>query len=198
MAYLAWIAERREQLGIAADSLVIGMIANLRAVKDQASLIRAVALLRDRFPNVVLVLIGGGDPASLQREAEAQGVAQMVRLPGAWPNVPSAHWLFDVSVLSSVSEGFPNSLVEAMAAGRPVVATAVGGIPDAVVHGETGLLVPPRAPEQLAEALATLLESPALREQFGAAGLVRARERFTSDVVLPQLGELYKSLARRR
>ncbi len=101
------------------------------------------------------------------------------------------HWLFDVSVLCSLGEGFPNSIVEAMAAGRPVVATAVGGVPDVVIDGETGTLVPPASPDRLADAILAQLRDPARRTVLGSAGARRARARFHASAVVQQLQSLY-------
>jgi glycosyltransferase involved in cell wall biosynthesis len=100
----------------------------------------------------------------------------------------------DVFVLPSAYEGFGISIIEAMAAGRPVVATAVGGIPDIVVHGETGLLVPPADPAALASAVDTLLTNPRKAATFGARGRERASERFSIEAVVRRHAELYESL----
>lgn len=108
------------------------------------------------------------------------------------------HHLFDISVLASQSEGFPNTLVEAMAAGRPVVATAVGGNRDAVVDGETGRLVPVGDAAALASALQELSDSPQLRARFGAAGLARARAEYRAERVMAGLESMYDDLLRNR
>ena len=106
------------------------------------------------------------------------------------------HHLFDVSVLCSTSEAFPNSVIEAMAASRPVVATSVGGVPDAVRDGVTGLLVPPGDTEQLATAIRRLHDEPALRERFGRAAEAAARAGYSESAVIAQVESLYAQLAR--
>src|SRR5262249_9557960 len=152
------------ELDLAADSLVIGIVASLLAIKDHATLLRALGLLAPEWPTARLVVVGQGPELDdLRRLASELGVASVVRFAGLRPQGPSFHFLFDISVLSSVSEGFPNSLVEAMAAGRPIVATDVGGVRDAVRDRENGLLVPPRAPAAFADALRTLLRDAGLR-----------------------------------
>ena len=122
-------------------------------------------MIAPRWPNLRLVIVGQGpERDALEALATEVGIGAIVRFAGLRPQVPSFHHLFDVSVLCSVSEGFPNSLVEAMAAERPIVATDVGGVRDAVRDGETGLLVPPRSPTQLAKAIECLLGDPSLRQ----------------------------------
>jgi len=110
------------------------------------------------------------------------------------PNEPNLHRLFDISVLCSLSEAFPNSIVEAMAAGKPVVATRVGGVVDAVIDGETGLLVAPREPAALAAAIEQLLTQPDRQREMGAAAARRARTQYHANRVLPALEALYERL----
>jgi len=193
------ITELRAELGIPAGALAIGIVARLVEVKDHASLLTAIATLRTRHPSVRLVLIGDGPcQEPLRAQATRLGIADAVTFAGERVgHTNNIHQLFDVSVLCSLSEGFPNALVEAMAAGVPVVATAVGGNVDAVVDGVTGFLVPSRSPAQLASALAQLAEDRALRQRMGAAGRERARREFSEERVLASLESLYERLVRR-
>lgn len=186
----------RQELGLPADALVVGVVANLRPVKDHQTLLRAIALLepawRDRTH---VVLIGeGSERQPLQALARELGLGDRVHLPGSRSSTPNLHHLFDVSVLCSLHEGFPNSLVEAMAAGRPIVATNVGGIPDAVTPGENGLLVPAQSPDALAAGIGVLLANPDRRRAMGEAGLRRARRDFRAETVIPQLEAVYEQL----
>ena len=105
--------------------------------------------------------------------------------------------MFDVSALSSLSEGFPNTLVEAMAAAVPVVATAVGGSIDAVIQDETGFLVPPRSPHELAQALLRLVESAPLRRALGDGGRERAMDVYRAEPTLLALQSMYDVLLER-
>ncbi|MDB4891755.1 MAG: glycosyl transferase, group 1 [Gemmatimonadetes bacterium] len=188
----------RRDLDVPADALVVGIVARLSPIKDHRSLIKAVALLAPDFPKLVLVLIGSGpNRAELEAFAAAEGVTSIVRFAGQREPPPNLHSLFDVSVLCSLSEGFPNSVVEAMAAGRPVVGTTVGGVPDAVRNGENGILVPVQDPPALAAALAPLLRDSELRRRMGEAGRRIAREEFSASTVLPRLAALYRELATR-
>jgi glycosyltransferase involved in cell wall biosynthesis len=184
------------EIGVPDDALVVGLIAGLRAVKDIPSLLEGAAQLRGRWPALHVVLVGdGSERDALARRASALGIDGSVHFAGHRGQEPNLHGLFDISVLCSLREGFPNSIVEAMAAARPVVATNVGGIPDAVAEGETGLLVPPQRPDRLAAALDTLLADAERRARMGAMAQQRARERYHVDAVLPKLEELYERLA---
>ncbi|MEP6618254.1 MAG: glycosyltransferase [bacterium] len=194
-----WVVGMREQLALAPDALVVGILASLRSIKDHPTLLRAVAVLAPRFPKLVLVLMGTGpDKTNLERLALELGIAGIVRFAGSQPNLPNPHRLFDVSVLCSLSEGFPNTIVEAMAAARPVVATRVGGVPDAVTDGVNGLLTPARDVGALATALERLLLDGDLRTKMGAMGQRMAREQFTAAGVLPGIEQIYTRLAATR
>jgi glycosyltransferase involved in cell wall biosynthesis len=187
----AWIRE----LALEPDTVVVGIVASLLPIKDHATLLRAVAALVPEWPALRLVVVGQGPELDRLRSLSTQlGITHAVRFAGLRPQVPSFHYLFDISVLSSVSEGFPNSLVEAMAAGRPIVATDVGGVRDAVRHGENGLLVAPGDPPAVADALRVLLRDADLRRTMGAAGARRAREEFHAATVVGSLEGLYERL----
>ncbi|HEU5051307.1 MAG TPA: glycosyltransferase [Gemmatimonadales bacterium] len=193
----AALTSLRQRLGVAGGP-VIGIVARLAAVKDHATLLRAVRLLVPRWPGLRVAVVGSGpEREALGRLAAELGIANAVVFAGAHPNRPNLHHAFDVSVLCSKSEGFPNSVVEAMAAGRPVVATRVGGTPDAVLDEATGLLVPPSDPDALAGALGRLLAEPALAIRLGEQGRASARERFGESAVLGRLDALYNRLAHR-
>jgi glycosyltransferase involved in cell wall biosynthesis len=202
----AFVAPRPEErarllaeLGVPRDALVIGVVANLTPIKDHATFLRAVARLAPAWPSLHAVLVGDGEcRATLVARAREAGIADRVHFAGLRPNVPNLHHLFDVSALTSVSEGFPNSLVEAMAAGRPVVATAVGGVVDAVEDGVTGLLAPAGDDGRLAALTASLLEQPVRRRAMGAEAHRRARERYSADAAIGSLETLYESLVAQR
>ena len=179
-------------------SPVVGCVARLRSEKGQATLLRAAARLRDQWPDLVVLLVGDGpEEAGLRALAAELGIADRVCFAGHQSNRPNPHQLFDVSVLASDHEGFPNTLVEAMAAGRPTVASDVGGVSDAVRHDETGLLVPPGDVAALAEALARLLADPRRAAKLGARGRAVARDQFTTEHVMARLLDVYASLGGR-
>ena len=183
------------ELRLADGDLVVGIVASLTPIKDHATLLEAISALVPGWPRLRLVIVGSGPLLETLRErAIALGIADQVRFAGHLPSVPSPHFMFDVSVLCSQSEGFPNSLVEAMAAGRPIVATSVGGVPDAVHDGENGLLVPPGNPMALAGALDTVLSDPERRRRMGEVGASRARAEFHAHAVISTLESLYAEL----
>ena len=159
--------------GAAPTVLTVG---RLQRPKDPLTLARALGLLRARFTAVV---VGEGpDRPLLEAEIRRLGLERAVVLAGDRSDVADVLARADVFVLSSTAEGLPLSILEAMAAGLPVVASSVGGVPEAVEDGETGLLVAPRDPVRLAAAIEGLLADPALRRRLGANGRERVRERF--------------------
>jgi glycosyltransferase involved in cell wall biosynthesis len=188
----------RRELGLSDAEVTIGIVANLRPVKDHATLLRAVKRVADRWPHIRLVLVGDGTSrGELQHLSDALGIQHLVVFAGLQPNQPNLNHLFDISVLCSKREGLPNSVLEAMAAGKPVVATNVGAVADAVVDGVTGLLVRSGDPEQLAAALETLLADPARARQMGETARQRAQERFSASAALGALEALYEGLVQR-
>jgi glycosyltransferase involved in cell wall biosynthesis len=173
----------------------VGIVASLLPIKDHATLLRAIAPLVARWPELRLVVVGQGPELEpLRALGAALGITDAIRFAGHRPQHPSFHFLFDVSVLCSVSEGFPNTLVEAMAAGRPIVATDVGGVGDAVRNGDNGFLVPASDPDALGRALSSLIQDGRLRSIMGAVGARRARDEFHASRVVSSLERLYENL----
>ena len=169
--------EIRSALGVANAPLVL-VLAALREGKGQDVLIDALPILHQRMPRARLVLAGsGGREQQLRRQAAPYGTA--VLFLGARPDVPELLAAADLVVLPSFSEALPTALIEAAAAGRPVVATCVGGIPDVVQHGRTGLLVPPGDAPALAKAMWDVLSAPDLAQTLGHAARRMAQERFS-------------------
>ena len=179
------------------DPPVIGEIARLCDVKGQRELIRALA----DVPRARLVLAGrdleqgGAFADALAREAEGAGVADRVEI-GFREDVSALLTELDVLALPSWTEGLPMTVLEAMAHARPVVATPVGGTPEVVADGETGLLVPPRNPKALAAALRRLLDDPDLRRRMGEAGRRRVASEFTADRMAQRAVAVYERVAR--
>jgi glycosyltransferase involved in cell wall biosynthesis len=190
----------RAALGLAADALVVGTVGNTRPVKGHMDLLRAAAALVARVPAATILLIGAEvEPVAgeLRRFCRGQGLEGRVVFTGARRDVEALLPAMDTFCLPSLSEGMSGALLQAMAAGLPAVATAVGGNPEVVVEGETGLLVPARDPEALARALLTLAEQPALRAQMGAAGQRRVQERYSLRTMVAGYDALYRAVLAR-
>lgn len=184
---------RRQDLGLAEGSFVVGCVARLAPVKGVDQAVRAVARLHARGCPVHLVVVGDGPQrAELEGLARRLGVQGCVHFLGLRRDVPHLLPLFDVLVLPSRNEGMGRAAVEAQAAGIPVVASRVGGIPDVVADGETGLLVAPEDPEALARALATLATDPVRRTRMGKAAREWVKEHLTAEAMVASLDRLYR------
>lgn len=187
----------RQSLDIPADALVIGCVARLRSEKDHPTLLDAFAALSREVDSARLLLVGDGpEEGALRAHAERLGITDRVTFAGHRSASWRLHQVGDVSTLTSLHEGFPNTVVEAMASGRPVVATRVGGIPDAVLPGETGLLVTPRDSSGLLNALRTLALDADLRHRMGVAGRARARTLYRADSVVGALVREYRTITK--
>jgi glycosyltransferase involved in cell wall biosynthesis len=184
-----------ERADDAARGNVIGVAGRLIRLKGIVYLIRALSLIRAEFPAVQLEIAGDGpERGSLEREAASLGLAGRVKFLG-WQSEMApilARWA--VYAQPSVEEGFGISVAEAMAAGLPVVATSVGGLPEAVEDGKTGWLVPPRDSGALAERLACLLRDSDQRRAFGARGRERASELFSDTRMVSEISKIYEAL----
>jgi glycosyltransferase involved in cell wall biosynthesis len=175
----------------------VGAISNLRPVKGLDVFIRAAADVARSHPGAVFTVGGEGTMREeLEGLAGDLGLAERFELPGAVADVPTFLHRLDVCVLCSRSEGLSNAVLEYMAAGRPVVATAVGGTPELIEDGVHGLLVPPGDAAALAAAVRRLLDDPALAVRLAAAARRRARERFGRERMIARFEAFYESCAR--
>ena len=189
---IAELAALRRSAGITGAGPLIGTVARLEPVKDQATLLRALVPVLAGEPGAQLCLVGDGSQrAALQRQAAAAGLADKVFFLGRRADVAQLLPMFDVFVLSSTSEGLPLTLLEAMAAGLPCVATDVGAVSEAIVDGLTGALVAPGDAPALAAALLALLRDPGLARQRGARGQQRARAHFDLRVMTRRYQDLW-------
>jgi glycosyltransferase involved in cell wall biosynthesis len=169
-------------------------VANLRPEKNHETLIAAAAALASTHPQLRFQIVGdGARRAALEHLAELRGVAHMVEFLGHREDVPALLAGADLFVLPSRTEAFPNSAIEAMAAGLPVVCSAVGGLLDLVTPGRTGLLVDPSDPEALAAAIRSLADDPARARALGAAARAEVRSRYSFDRMVQAFEELYEA-----
>jgi len=185
----------RPELGIAPDELVVGTVCALRPQKALDVMLEAVAALKHEFPGLRAVIVGDGEQrAELERMADALGLAGIVSFLGFRADIPDLLTVFDVAVSSSTFEGSPLAILEYMEAGKPVVATRVGGVPDLIEDGEGGVLVEPRDPDALAQAIAGLLRDPERRAELGRRSQERRRREFDIETTVRRLEELYEEL----
>jgi glycosyltransferase involved in cell wall biosynthesis len=185
----------RDELKLRPDAFIIGIIGRIAEEKDHVTLLRAMQQVRQARPDAVLLVIGDGPIGPQVRSAASElGVADVVKFLGFRHDVPALLQLLDVFVLSSTTEGISLTLLEAMAARKPIVATRVGGNPEVVIDGQTGLLVPSKDPQALATAILKVANDPAFRKQLGQAGRVRVESAFSQEQMVAQYHTLYTRL----
>jgi glycosyltransferase involved in cell wall biosynthesis len=185
----------RGELGIGAGNPVIGTVGFLVPLKALDVLVRAAALLAPQFPRLRVLVAGDGEEkARLEALVDELALKETVLLLGHRPDVPDLLASFDVAVCCSDSEGSPLSVLEYMEAGKPVVATRVGGIPDLIDDGVHGLLVERQDPVGLADALAALLRDPERASRIGERARERRRREFDIDVMVKAFEDLYLEL----
>ena len=177
---------------------IVGSIARLNPEKDHNSLLHAFALLRSRYPGARLVLAGAGPERDrLERLAASLGIAGAVEFLGHVADVRPVHARLDVYVQSSHVEGLPVAVLEALAAGIPVVAARVGGNEEAVIDGVCGVLVPPRNPHAIADAVARIIDQPEIAREMGAAGRRHVENVFGAPAMVEATDALMRRLLAR-
>lgn len=191
------MASRRRE-GIPPDAIVALCVSNFYPYKGHEDLVEAAARVVPTFPDVVFLLVGrdSGTLEATRTRIRERGLERSFRFFGSRPDVADLLRASDLFVHPSREEGFSNAILEAMAAGLPVVACNVGGNPEAVVDGETGRLVPTRTSERLADALLEMIGDPKKRKAFGQAGRRRAGGEFSLNRMVVEMERLYESLAR--
>lgn len=185
----------RRELGIEESARVLTMVGRLAPQKDPIALVEACWTLSWRVPRWHLLIVGDGPlRAQTEQAIRARGLQGQITLLGERNDVPRILAASDIFVLPSRWEGLPLTIIEAMLAELPVVATRVGGVAELVEDAITGLLVPPNDPQALKRALAQLLEEAEVRKRMGEEGRRRALERFTIEHMISQTGQLYGQL----
>lgn len=184
----------RRELSLPEGGLLVGTVARITPEKDLATFYKVAALVAREFPGTRFAIVGDGygdDLSAARREVARLGLDDTIHFTGHRTDLPDIYASFDVFLMTSVTEGMPNTLLEAMALAVPCVATAVGGVPELLQHGRGGFLAPAGAAGELARQVLTLLNSPELRTEFGAASRARIEDKFTFDRRVRLMEEYY-------
>jgi glycosyltransferase involved in cell wall biosynthesis len=180
---------------LAEDARIVLAAGRLHEQKGYRYLLQAMARVQKEIPAVKLILAGEGDDENkLKNLAKVLDLTEHIVFAGVQTDIGTILNRAECVVLSSLWEGMPNVLLESMAAGKPVVATAVGGVPEIVVDGETGILVPPRDSGALANGIISLLRDSAHAAQMGRAGKARVEKAFTIAHTIQETDKLYREL----
>jgi glycosyltransferase involved in cell wall biosynthesis len=191
------IAEARAAYGLPAEAPLIGLVARLAPQKGVPEFLHMARGVADRFPAAHFVVVGDG-PGGAEAVAlrDELGLTDRLHLLGRVEPAREVMWGMDVLVVSSTSEGSSIVAMEAMALGRPVVGTAVGGVPEVIAEGETGLVVPPGDPQALAEAVGSLLADPERAQEMGARGRQRVAANFDLELMIERTKGVYADVMR--
>ena len=177
------------------EKLVVGTVAHLSQEKGHIDILKAISLIKDRCPETYYVFVGeGAMREQLEEQAAQLGISGIVHFTGFRRDSEALMKSFDIFCLPSLSEGLSSAIMSAMACSLPVISTNVGGIPELVIHGKTGLLTEPSSPEQLAASLYRLLTSPEERKSFGREGRKIVESLFTVKRKLEKTEYYYKLL----
>jgi L-malate glycosyltransferase len=186
----------RKEFGFAPEDYLVGIVAQLEDHKGHRDLIEAAKILKDHAPRVRIVIVGEGSlRMQLDRQAHELRVEDVVYFLGFRDDVPRILASLDLFVLSSRMEGLGSSIMDAMASRLPVVATQAGGIPELVIHRETGLLVPPKDPQAMAQAILKLYLDKALAGRLAQRGFEVVHERFSAEAMAMKIIRVYERIA---
>jgi glycosyltransferase involved in cell wall biosynthesis len=190
----------REKYGVSEDAYpIVGIIANVRPMKGHRDVIAALPALRSRFPRICMLCVGRDDSGGeIQRTAKERGVLESMKFLGYQEATQEILALSTVFLLPSYWEGCPASILEAMAAGVPVVATRVGGIPEIVEDHKTGLLIPPKDPDAICQAIIWISENPREVEVMVRGAKQQVAERFSLERMVSNIEETYERLLKKK
>ena len=184
----------KKELGIPENSLIIGTVGRLEPVKGHEFLIMAAKYIISKYPDTFFIFTGDGYlRQDLENRAFKMGIKENIIFLGWRDDAAKIISAYDVFVLPSLNEGMGRVLVEAMALGKPIVASNIGGIPDLVIHGKNGFLVPPKNPKELAKYIQILLEDENKREKMGLAGREMSSD-FSAENMVVKIAKLYDEL----
>ena len=187
--------ETRRRMGVPSEAMVIGMVGRFSDQKDYDTFFAAAREVIRHRDDVYVLAVGDGDRLEdFRRKAKQFPDGHRFILPGRVENTPEVIEMFDIGVLATHYEGCPNVLLEYMVCAKPAVATNVGGCPELIVDGETGLLVPDSSPEALAEKLLVLICDPGLRRRMGVHGRRRVEQHFTSQIMARNTERVYQEI----
>ncbi|MFH1898234.1 MAG: GT4 family glycosyltransferase PelF [Candidatus Desantisbacteria bacterium] len=191
--------EKKKELFINNSDIIIGTVGRIAPVKDQKTLIYAFAEVIKHIPDIKLVIVGDGESRiELEGIAANLKLSENIRFLGMRFDIPELLAIMDLFVLPSLHEGISITLLEAMASGLPVIATNVGGNPEVVLNGKTGVLVPPDNPEALAEEIIILLKNEQTRKNYGMSGRKIVQESFSLEKMINNHEELYISCLKKK
>jgi len=187
--------EVRREFSVPEETKLVGIVARLVPIKNHVCFLEAARLVLAHYDNVRFMIVGDGELRStLEHKARDLGIEDRVIFMGFQNNLQKIYAGLDIIALSSYNEGLPVALIEAMAAGKPVISTDVGGVVDLILDGDNGLLVPSNDPKSLAEATLYLLEHPERRKMMGVAGRKKVYPHFDKKRLVRDIDNLYENL----
>ena len=192
------INNKRNQLGIPQNSLLIGTAGRLVPIKGHKYLMQAMSQINKKL-NVILLVIGDGYlRENLEQQAKQSGISNRIKFLGFRNDIAEILSILDIFILPSINEGMGRTLVEAMFLSKPIIATNVGGIPDLVKNDKSGILVPPKDPTAIANAIQQLLENKTLAKEMGKTGREIVKNEFTEKTMVEKIDKLYNDLLKEK
>ncbi|MCI5140924.1 MAG: glycosyltransferase family 1 protein [Candidatus Electrothrix sp. ATG1] len=183
---------KRRELGIPPVGPVIGIISRIEKVKGIKYLLQAMPKIINEFPDITLLIVGdGSEKSSLKAESRQLDIEKNVIFTGARDDIPEVFQVLDIYLLPSLSEGLPMGLLEAMAAGCPVIATAIGGVPSVIKHGVTGVLIPKKNPVAIAKEVIYLLSNYDVRGKYSKYSKVIIEKKYSINEMMKHYERLY-------
>lgn len=188
----------KNDFGITRNNFLIGAVGRLRSEKGFEYLIKSIPNVVRKFPNVKFMIVGSGSlDADLKQLAKNTGVEDYIIFTGFRKDVPVVLKAFDLFVMPSISEGLGTAVLEAMACGKTIIASNIGGIPDSIKHEETGILIPSATPSEISNAIISLMNNPNLAARLSINAKNFVKENFTIENLVNGNYEFYKKLSRR-